>query len=402
MDFEDSDIYYQGFSVDELFMKNNTAIVTGRDAFTLNFTKDESKKSIEKFLSLEDEEARSYFNLGNDARDWKVSFAKKDLEANYPYKGIYLKSSHRPFDERWTFYTGNAKGYHSCPKNGIMHHFLSGRNLALIVSKQAISGFNHIFITINICDKNYIGSAAQFGAGNVFPLYLYPEINKQQNLPEHTERTPNLKKEIVGQIAENLGLTFIAKKEVEGNVCMANNEDVRPDFRQTFAPIDILDYIYAVLHSHAYREKYKESLKIGFPRVPYPKNTDSFWKLIKVGGEIRQIHLLESRKVEDYNASYPKDGNNQIKTKIAEKDWELFDKENQLGRIWINEDQYFDDIPLIAWEFYIGGYQPAQKWLKERRGRTLVVDDILHYQKIIVALLKTDRIMKEMDKIEIE
>jgi len=130
------------------------------------------------------------------------------------------------------------------------------------------------------------------------------------------------------------------------------------------------------------------------------KNT--FWQLVKLGGEIRQIHLLESPKVEDYITTYPKDGDNTITTKVAKKDWELLDEENQLGRIWINEEQYFDNIPLVAWEFYIGGYQPAQKWLKDRKERTLEFDDILHYQKIIVALSETDRLMKEIDKIEIE
>ena len=85
-----------------------------------------------------------------------------------------------------------------------------------------------------------------------------------------------------------------------------------------------------------------------------------------------------------------------------EKDWELYDDANGLGRIWINEEQYFGKIPLVAWEFYIGGYQPAQKWLKDRKKRTLDHDDIFHYQKIIVALFETDRLMKEIDKIEIE
>ena len=111
---------------------------------------------------------------------------------------------------------------------------------------------------------------------------------------------------------------------------------------------------------------------------------------------------MESLKVEDYITTYPKNGDNIITTKIGKKDWELFDEEKKLGRIWINDEQYFDNVPLSAWEFYIAGYQPAQKWLKDRKKRTLDVDDILHYQKIIVAFFETDRLMKEIDKIEIE
>jgi predicted helicase len=176
------------------------------------------------------------------------------------------------------------------------------------------------------------------------------------------------------------------------------------------APIDILDYIYAVLHSPTYREKYKEFLKIDFPRVPYPKNVNTFWHLVKLGGEIRQIHLLESEVVNNYITQYPVDGDNVV-TKIK------FDGSNEMkdddtialvdpieptGRVYINDTQYFDAVPIEAWEFYIGGYQPAQKWLKDRKGRALEFEDILHYQKIIVALYETNRLMKEIDKIEIE
>ena len=146
-----------------------------------------------------------------------------------------------------------------------------------------------------------------------------------------------------------------------------------------------------MLHSPTYRETYKEFLKIDFPRVPYPTDKEQFWKLGKLGGEIRQIHLLESPIVEDYITEYPEDGTNEVE-KIK----------YEAGRVYINSAQYFDNVPEVAWNFYIGGYQPAQKWLKDRKDRKLEFDDILHYQKIIVALSETDRLMKEIDKIEIE
>lgn len=143
------------------------------------------------------------------------------------------------------------------------------------------------------------------------------------------------------------------------------------------------------MHSPAYREKYKEFLKIDFPKVPYPKDADTFWELVKLGGELRGIHLLESPVVENPITTYPIDGNNVV--------YQIKYKANQ---VWINDTQYFDKVPIIAWEFYIGGYQPAQKWLKDRKGRTLSFEDIMHYQKIIVALTETERIMKEIDKIK--
>lgn len=159
----------------------------------------------------------------------------------------------------------------------------------------------------------------------------------------------------------------------------------------SFAPVDVLDYIYAVLHSPTYREKYKEFLKIDFPRVPFPKDKETFWQLVKLGKSLREIHLLEAAKVEEYITQYPVDGDNQV-GKVRFED----------GRVWINDSQYFDNVPPIAWDFYIGGYQPAQKWLKDRKDRTLSFDEIFHYQKIIVALTETDRIMNEIDRLEIE
>jgi predicted helicase len=146
-----------------------------------------------------------------------------------------------------------------------------------------------------------------------------------------------------------------------------------------------------VLHSPTYREKYKEFLKIDFPRVPYPKDQETFWQLVALGGQLREIHLLESPVVDHYITQYPVDGSNVVE-KISYQD----------GKVLINATQYFDSVPEIAWNFYIGGYQPAQKWLKDRKGRQLDFNDIQHYQRIIVALTETDRLMKEVDKIELE
>jgi very-short-patch-repair endonuclease len=172
----------------------------------------------------------------------------------------------------------------------------------------------------------------------------------------------------------------------------------------TFAPIDILDYIYAVLHSPAYREKYKEFLKIDFPRVPFPTDSEKFWQLVKLGGEIRELHLLESKIFDNINLNFPIEGSGEVTRKMTSKSigFELTDKENSLGKVWINDLQYFGDVPLIAWEFYIGGYQPAQKWLKDRHGRTLGYDDVQHYRKIIIALTETARLMQEIDVVGVE
>lgn len=137
--------------------------------------------------------------------------------------------------------------------------------------------------------------------------------------------------------------------------------------------------------------KYKEFLKIDFPRVPYPKDQETFLRLVAFGGQLRQIHLLESPVVDMFITSYSISGNNLV-DKIKYQD----------GKVSINDTKYFDGVPVIAWDFYIGGYQPAQKWLKDRKGKELSFDDVKHYQRIIVALTETDRIMKEIDMIDFE
>jgi predicted helicase len=363
-DFVEQKNYDKGFSIYELFTLNNVGIATAKDAILINFSKIDLIKNVESFYSIE---------------------ANSD---------VIQKVSYRLFDDRFIYYDTKIV---ERAREKIMFNFLQGKNIGLALCKQFKTGENyvHTFISNKIIESSYVSNRTS-EITSTFPLYLYPETKGQQTIGQTAERTPNLNTEIVKQIAEKLGLTFTNEKEkTEG----------------TIAPIDILDYIYAVLHSPTYREKYKEFLKIDFPRVPYPKDKDTFCQLVKLGGAIREIHLLESPAVEKYITQYPEDGDNKVsKIKFVPYLYENevpdengnFNYPDYLGAVYINEKQYFADVPTSAWEFYIGGYQPAQKWLKDRRERTLEFDDILHYQKIIVALTETDRLMNEINKIVIE
>jgi very-short-patch-repair endonuclease len=214
---------------------------------------------------------------------------------------------------------------------------------------------------------------------------------------ENAEFVVSKIKQKLDSIEEGSASLNLSKRETTG----ANSSPPLEGSGEPFAPIDILDYIYAVLHSPTYREKYKEFLKIDFPRVPYPKDKDTFWQLVKLGGEIRQIHLLESPVVEKFITQYPIDGDNVV-TKPKFVNSIPSEVPKVVGKVYINDTQYFANVPLIAWEFYIGGYQPAQKWLKDRKERRLEFGDILHYQKIIVALMETHRLMQEIDTLEFE
>jgi hypothetical protein len=391
-DFKGVEKYEQGLKVDEVFIHNNTGLNTEFDELAIHENKNSAEKTLEILKTNSDVEVIKLLGLKQDSLE-KVRKAILDIKNNNPK---ILKIKVKPFEEKFCIYTGKSNGIMGRPRHEIMKHLQNGENLGLISMRQYaydVPYHCYTFVSKQIVTSRLFMSNK--GYCSAFPLYLYPETNGQQTIDQTTERTPNLNPEIVKQIAEGMGLRFVNEKE-KGDT--------------TFAPIDILDYIYAVLHSPTYREKYKEFLKIDFPRVPYPKNDETFWQLVKLGGEIRQIHLLESHKVDKFITGYPLDGNNII-TKIKfEENYEIIEGDTltyldpifKMGRVYINETQYFEMVPEVAWNFYIGGYQPAQKWLKDRKDRKLGFEDILHYQKIIVALWETDRLMKEIDQIEIE
>lgn len=368
--FDEIKVYEKGFKVDDFFPKNCSGVQTDRDPIFIDSNKENLKNRINILLSRD---LNTDFINKYNVKDSSGYNLLQRISVSVFNSEKIRKINYRPFDLRNIYYDEkliSRAGYDS-------NKHLLMPNIGLIAKR----GFDEIrsvpcFLTLNISDRRGWSRPGMQGAESIFPLYLYPETNATQTINKKAERTPNLNTEIVKRIAEKLKLTFTQEKEL---------------INDTFAPIDILDYIYAVLHSPTYREKYKEFLKIDFPRVPYPKDQETFWKLVKLGGEIRQIHLLESPSVENYITQYRVGGDNLV-VKPQYKDRKVF----------INETQYFDNVPQIAWEFYIGGYQPAQKWLKDRKDRKLEIEDIMHYQKIIVALTETHRLMQEIDKIGIE
>jgi len=364
--------YEKGFNVKELFTLNTMGFVSANDSLNISFSKEEVTAKINDLLNMPEADWRVTYSRKKDARDWTYITARNDALKNKGENNI-KRVSYRPFDTRFSLYTGNSRGLYSSPQPNITNHILDKDNINFVcVRLGRNSEFHNYFLSKLITDKSIISSLDN---ANIFPLYIYNNKSSQQALILD-DRIPNLNIIIIKRIAKELNIEFISEK--------TENE-------KSFAPIDLLDYLYGVLYSPRYREKYKEYLKIDFPRVPYPKDIITFWELVKLGGQLRALHLLESKAVDNYITSYPEDGNN-IVTNIR----------YYTGRVYINEKQYFDTVPEIVWQFYIGGYQPAQKWLKDRKGRELGFDDILHYQRMIVALYETDKFMKEIDKIDFE
>jgi predicted helicase len=368
--------YKQGFSVNQLMPLNSVGIVTARDKFTIHENKDDLIKTVKEFLSCDDDEARIKFDLGKDVRDWKIPYARADLVKNIDIRHTKpQKITYRPFDNRYTYYTGNSKGFHCMPRGEVMKHFIDRDNLGLIYTKIIPKNhdYNRLFVSKYIIDGHIISDATY-----ISPLYLYPDTEQNQTSSER--RLANLDRDIVKNIEKSLKLPFVD-----------DHESKKQGDETVFTPLDILDYIYAVLHCPLYREKYAEFLKIDFPHVPYPQNAKGFFELVKYGGELRSIHLLENDCVNHFITAFNASGDNEV-VKPKYKD----------GHVYINKEQRFDNVPDVAWNFYIGGYQPAQKWLKDRKGKSLNYDDLVHYQKIIVVLTKTHEIMKKIDDIFVD
>lgn len=360
-DFSLQDKYDDFFSIKDLFIKGGVGICSKRDDTAIQFTKEAITQVVKDFNDLDEATLKSkYPSEVKESRDKKTVFAKANIQ-KMGIKDNYLQPiTYRPFDIRWTYFTNQSKGFLAYPTYEIMQHFIKGENLALVVSKQTVEDFRHIFVTKNIANLNLTGIAARYGAGYVFPLYLYEEGTTEEGqtlkMDFHSKKIPNLNPEIL--------------KKLGGN------------------PLTAFDYCYGVLHDKNYREQYKEFLKIDFPRIPYPKDNEELQHYATIGKHLRELHLLESPQLQTLITSFPIVGTNSI-TEIKWVNTEQKDK----GNVYINDTQYFADVPLKAWEAYIGGYQPAQKWLKDRKGQTLTYNDIIHYQQMIVALQKTQEII---------
>ena len=191
-------------------------------------------------------------------------------------------------------------------------------------------------------------------------------------------RTPNLAPEFIHDCEAKLGLRFVEEATGESD---------------SFSPEDVFNYIYAIFHSHKYRERYAEFLKIDFPRVPLTTNVPLFRQLGALGGELVAWHLLQHEDLEGVSGlltNYPESGDNRV-----EKGYPKYDEAKQ--RVCINKTQYFEGVAPELWAHMVGGYQVLDKWLKDRKGRALTSDDITHYQRVVRSLSETQRLMREID-----
>lgn len=366
--------YEAGCEITDIFQTGAVGFVTGRDKLTLHRTPETLQETVADFASLSEAEAREKYGLGRDSQDWKVPLAQADLR-NHPDAEKHIVPIHyRPFDSRWTYYTGQSAGFHMRPRPAIMNHLLV-QNLALCVCRVVKSPvWKHVLITDKITEKCYV-SGRTSESGHVFPLYLYPNTGEIL-----TEGLPNLKPSFLKEFSERFGLPQATSSGLP----------------QGISPEKILAYIYAILYSHAYRELYYDFLKYGIPRIPWPPDIEHFRKLSALGGELIDWHLLKGTQ-----SQIALTGNGVAPRHRFEGEGEGVVSQVRYvdGSVWINPTQHFTDVPVDVWDYEVGAYQVCEKWLKDRRGLALSRDEVRQYRNILVAVAETLRLMEAIDEI---
>ena len=400
----------QGWSIREAFVVSGNAIKTERDRVSIQLTRKESERVVADFRTLSVEELRKIYSLGEDSRDWSVERAKKDT-LDHPGSKQFSQVLYHPFDIRHTWFSGRAKGFIGTPARELMSHLFAKDNLGLCCLRQARRGqTDAFFVSQGLVCKDIVSI---FDIGTIFPLYLYPDGDTEMQrelVPHENGRRPNLAAQFVKEFAETVGLEFVA--------------DGRGNHKKTFGPEDIFHYAYAVFHAPSYRERYAEFLKLGFPRLPLTSDRTLLLRLCQRGEKLVALHLMrEHGQYSDVEICFDVPGSNVVeqvvyvppKAAITSKgavarQAELTGEEvastgrrelpsGPTGRVYINTKQYFEGVLPVVWEFRIGGYQVCEKWLKDRKGRTLAHDDIEHYQRTVAALSETRTLMAQIDSL---
>ncbi len=358
--------YERGWPLPVAMPVNGVGMVTARDAMCIDFDADVLWDRLQRFKATPPETARKVFDLGPDAQSWKVKWAQDDLRQSGPSKRLLRPILYRPFDIRVTYYTGKSSGFICRPVYETMRHMLGGDNVAIITTRMTKDKWD-VHVTRLVCGHK---TCSAYDINSLFPLYAIEE----EGLPlDGGRRRANYSSQFLGALATSLGLTTVPGGMAKG-----------------VSPESIFHYTYAVFHSPTYRDQYVEFLKIDFPRLPLTGSPELFHALALLGSELIALHLLESSKLDKPITEFIGGRSPQVEKVSWSKNTVWLDKAQTVGFNGVGED---------VWNFHIGGYQVCEKWLKDRKGRTLTKDDIAHYQKIVVALSETIRLMAEIDQV---
>lgn len=337
------------WKIKDIFQVDGIGLMTARDNLCIQWTPDDVWRVVQDFTNMGIEEARQKYNLGKDSSTWKVGWAQDDLKSSKLDKDKIAQILYRPFDIRYTYYTGKSSGFLSRPSVKIMKH-MKNDNLGLVIGRQwgAIGSNNYdiVFVTNGLVDINVF----RRGGGLIFPLYQYNNSRKTTNFnPDFIE--------------------YLHKK-----------------YNETPSPEEIFYYIYAILQSFKYREKYEPILRYDFPRIPFVDDYNKFKELSDIGEYLTELHLM--RKPLTTKTKFDVEGTNVVE-KVKYED----------RKVWINKEQYFDGVPVNSWDYHIGGYNVLDKYLKERKEKKLTNHEIGNFLQMVEVIKQTVVIMNKIDRV---
>ena len=351
--------YLKWKSLPEIFPINSVGIVTARDGLTIQDTHNLVRKTIHHFATLDPETARVTYQLGKDARDWKVGYAQKDLKDSGLNDENIKPILYRPFDTRYTYYTGKSRGFHCMPRNEVMRHMLE-ENVGMVIGRQGLAvGDNQLWNLVTISQSITDFNLFYRGGGLIAPLYIYPEEQKD-DIFATTERGYNLAPELL---------------------------DVFSSQWSQFQPEQLFYYVYAILHSNQYRLRFAQYLRMDFPRIPFTADFELFSQLAGYGKELADIHLLRGPHLNPPLARYQGSGSNDMV--------EYIKYDEHKGTVQINADKHFEGISPVLWNYHIGGYQVLHKYLKDCKGKSHA--DPIHYCRMVTALSRTIEVQASID-----
>jgi predicted helicase len=369
--FDDANLVeYQTFpSIDDLMPVNSCGVKTHRDGVVIDYDKQTLADRISDIATERRLEVlRERYGV-TDTPNWRLKDAQRKIKADEVAQFIQ-HLTYRPFDYRWIYYNPAIieKGDSKYPT---LRHMLRS-NIALLTARiQATGVFDAVFISKCLAEMK---TAESSRSCTVFPLYLTDDSDCRQAALSGDGHRPNLNPKVLCSWAQKLGVK--AKGEL--------------GLPAALTPEDIFHYAYGVFHSPGYRKRYSEFLKIDFPRLPLTGNMELFRALAHLGGELAALHLLESPRLDKPITEY-------LGGRSPEIEKVTWSKNN----VWLDKAQTtgFKGVREEVWNFHIGGYQVCEKWLKDRKGRNLTADDRAHYQKIVIALSETIRLMAEIDAV---
>lgn len=360
------DQYTKGVQITDLFNVNCMGFITARDKFAVGFTKDEMSRRFYDAAApdITDANLKLKYHL-KETKNWTI----KDLRSTAASKqldSILTKCSYRPFDFRWCCL---SFGFMDRPRREIIDNVLHKKNLCVIAPRQqSIEGFNHVWLS-DLPTEACIVSTASREVSQVYPLYTYTDdlFGKQSN---HI----------------NIKQTTLKKFCKPAKLSMVTTETEKKKENQ-FIPEELVYYIYAVLSAQKYSKDFSAFLKSDHPYVPVPETAEAFFSLSALGNELAQVTMMRNVTPRaELKTTYPVSGSSNIDRAKYEN-----------GNVYINSTQYFGNVSPEAWNYIAGRHQPAELWLKHRKGRILTANEIIYYQQMLAAIEKTISIKEKIN-----